>query len=81
MPEIVGIASLLVALNVCGRAAATELCGAAGSTASVGASPTDGTRSAASNADAGANGADDEGAGGAITPLSAEPVGGTSFMN
>ena len=33
------------------------------------------------NADAGANGADDEGAGGAITPLSAEPVGGTSFMN
>jgi hypothetical protein len=80
MPEIVGIASLLVAVNVSARAAATELCGAADLTASIGASPTGGTRSATS-ADAGANGADDEGAGGAITSLSAELVGGTSFMN
>ena len=81
MPGIVGIASLLVAVNVSARAAATEFCGAADSTASLGASPADGTRSATSDADAGPNGADDEGAGGAITSLSTELVGGTSFMN
>jgi hypothetical protein len=94
---MVGIASSLVALNVCARVAATELCDATGATGSVGASATAGARSATSDADEDANGADDEGADdegaddegtdgdegadGAITSLSAEPVGGTSFMN
>jgi hypothetical protein len=92
MPAMVGIASLLVAPSVCARAAATELSDAAGSAGPVGASPTAGARFATSDADAGANNADDkgadeegagddDGAGGAITSLSAEPVGGTSFMN
>ncbi|MGZ5840781.1 MAG: hypothetical protein ACXWJ8_02465 [Xanthobacteraceae bacterium] len=92
MPAMVGIASLLVAPSVCARAAATELSDAAGSAGPVGASLTAGARFATSDADAGANNADDDGAdregaggddgaGGAITSLSAEPVGGTSFMN
>jgi hypothetical protein len=84
MPEMVGIASSLVAARVLARAAATDCFGAAGVA----------ELSAASAAGAGAKGADDEstgdggiggedtgeGAGDATTSLSAEPVGGTSFM-
>jgi len=96
MPAIVDIASLPVAPCVGARAAATELCGAEASTGPAVAALAAGVSSPASALEpsAGASGTDeedvgagdtvgDEGAGawGASASLSAEPVGGMSFMN
>jgi hypothetical protein len=96
MPAMVDIASLPVALCVGARAAATELCGAEASTGPAVAALAAGVSSPASASEpsAGASGTDeddvdagdtvgDEGAGawGAFASLSAEPVGGMSFMN
>ena len=96
MPAMVGIASLPVALCVGARAAATELCGAEASIGPAVAALAAGASSPASASEpsAGASGTDeedvdagdrvgDEGAGawGAFASLSAEAVGGMSFMS
>jgi len=87
------MASSLVAASVFARTAATDSRGAGGATGPVGAVSTSGAEACAKGADdegiadegtgedgAGDEGTGDDGAGEATTSLSAEPVGGTSFI-